>query len=113
MTSNIKQEIKLEDGMSIKPEPDDDMDISEAEDDDSGELQFPKTTPQNSWLMRVPKDLWAGLSSLNMDDQIQVGELWEWKDEKTGKTTVRIIPQFCSGRITNEAINLDSVEAWI
>jgi hypothetical protein len=88
--TDIKREVKLEDGTSIKPEPDDDMDYaSDVEDEDMGELQFPKNIAQNAWLMRIPKDLWAALRTLDMDDQIPVGEIWEWKDEKTGKKTVR------------------------
>lgn len=88
--TDIKLEYKLEDGMLIKPDPDD-MDYTsdvEVEDEDTGELSFPRTTPQNSWLMRVPKDLWTGLNTMHSDGNIQIGELWEWKDETTGKTTV-------------------------
>jgi hypothetical protein len=50
--------------------------------EDTGELTIPKTLPE-SWLVRVPKDLWASINSLKMDDEIRLGEVMVWSKPET------------------------------
>ena len=60
-------------------------DIDEYE--DTGELVMPRKVktwgdePEipAGWLLRIPKELWAGLADLPMDDEIHIGNVKVWK----------------------------------
>ena len=70
---------KKEQSVAIKPEPRADDTLMEDDDDydDTGELQFPKELPE-TWLVRVPKDLWSAIDKSKMDDEIKLGEVLVW-----------------------------------
>ena len=82
--------LKAEVEMAIKPDPDvEDASSDDDEDDyeDTGELHFPKVPLQEApWLVRVPAELWTGVSRLKMDEPIQLGELWMWEDAGSKST---------------------------
>ena len=48
--------------------------------EDTGELNIPSGI-QSLWLTRVPDYLWASLSGLNDDDEIQIGTIRLWEEE--------------------------------
>lgn len=70
-------------------------DIDEFE--DTGELVMPKkvlawgATEQipTGWLLRIPKELWAGLADLPMDEEIHIGNVKVW-EMANGKDKYRL-----------------------
>lgn len=90
MSNGMKME--SEDFSNIKMDPDHASpsmaDIDEFE--DTGELNIPKLAPNlwsrdqelslpKAWLMRIPKELWAGLADLPMDEEIHIGDVKVWQ----------------------------------
>lgn len=85
--------MEVEDFSNIKMDPDHASpsmaDIDEFE--DTGELIMPKLGPTwtsdaaipQGWLLRIPKELWAGLADLPMDEEIHIGnvKMWDMKDK--------------------------------
>ncbi|KAF2674244.1 hypothetical protein BT63DRAFT_474013 [Microthyrium microscopicum] len=74
--------VKHEEDIKVKTETEFDDEFVD-DDDDTGELAFPKPTEADLkyWLVRVPRDLWSGLEGLEkytMDEPIPLGELWVW-----------------------------------
>ncbi|KIW01047.1 uncharacterized protein PV09_07561 [Verruconis gallopava] len=102
--------LKMEPGF-VKDEPSmDDLDMADIDEvggyeDDTGELIFPKTL-STGWLVRVPKDLWNMLSTLDEEQEIEIGQIkiWENTDPK-GKTTETIRLQLNS-QIANKDLTL-------
>lgn len=88
-------QIKQEPGATsfIKPDPDvkggalADEDIYE----DAGDLDFSQAH-QNVWLTRIPKSLWEHWSSIDDDEEIQIGTV---RVEGDAQNTKRV----CSGMI--------------
>lgn len=78
--------VKSED-VKIKPEPaiDSPGAFEDDEDDDTGELVFPKAKAPPSWLVRIPKELWDGLEALNDEDTVSVGQIKVWNVPKGGE----------------------------
>ena len=77
--------LKAEEDVKIKAEASTPAALpDEEEDEDTGELQFPKTTP-GGWLTRIPKDLWDSLEKLKDDDEVHIGDIkvWNLQDNKT------------------------------
>lgn len=97
--------MKMEDDFSnIKMDPEGASpslaDIDEYE--DTGELVMPrKVTTWNhtnepeiptGWLLRIPKELWAGLADLPMDEEIHIGnvKVWDQGNNKPQKTRLEM-----------------------
>ncbi|QDS72948.1 hypothetical protein FKW77_008401 [Venturia effusa] len=88
MSNGMK--IEPQDFSNIKLDPDHPSpsmaDIDEFE--DTGELIMPKVGPNwagpgqmslpQGWLLRIPKELWAGLVDLPMDEEIRIGDVKVW-----------------------------------
>lgn len=71
-------------------------DIDEFE--DTGELNMPKPAPDwtgvpslpQGWLLRIPKELWAGLADLPMDEEIHIGNVKVWQEDPPVKAKLRL-----------------------
>jgi len=72
---------KSEEDVKIKPDPamDSPGTFEDDEDDDTGEIAFPKVKLPDGWLLRIPKELWEGLEALNDDDPVTLGDIKIWK----------------------------------
>jgi hypothetical protein len=93
MSNGMKMEV--DDFSNIKMDPDQASpsmaDIDEYE--DTGELIMPKPVqtwaaePEipAGWLLRIPKELWAGLADLPMDEEIHIGNVKVWNMSNTQK----------------------------
>lgn len=92
--------MEAEDFSNIKMDPDHPSpamaDIDEFE--DTGELNIPKfvsswagapALPQG-WLLRIPKELWAGLADLPMDEEIHIGNVKLFEEEAPAKLKWRL-----------------------
>ncbi|KAF2405142.1 hypothetical protein EJ06DRAFT_552577 [Trichodelitschia bisporula] len=72
---------KMEEDTKVKMEPNTDgtpFVLQDGEDEDTGEMIIRPNVPQG-WLVRVPKDLWTGLSELKDDEEIEIGKLKVWQ----------------------------------
>ena len=62
--------VKAEPSDTPSPFPDDDEDIYE----DAGDLDFSQAQ-QQLWLSQIPRTLWKKLSTLQDDDEIEIGKI--------------------------------------
>ena len=56
--------------------------------EDTGELNIPPNI-ESLWLTRVPDYLWAALSRLNDDDEIQIGTVRIWGEQGSQKVELQ------------------------
>ncbi|KAF2836589.1 hypothetical protein M501DRAFT_996797 [Patellaria atrata CBS 101060] len=86
--------VKMEEGASVKLDPDlqsphafaDDED----EDEDTGELNIPNDLPQ-TWLARLPQYLWEFMSKIGDDEEIQIGHIRVYGPSPNGDQEMKFI----------------------
>lgn len=92
--------VKAEDGLTVKPEPTDYASPAMQEDDDyedTGELQIPTET--GAWLAKLPKWLWEAWSTLEEDEEVEIGKMriYDKRDEDIASNKIKLqlhdIPQ--------------------
>ncbi|KAL2352334.1 transcription initiation factor IIF, beta subunit family protein [Cryomyces antarcticus] len=88
--------VKMEDAPLIKPDPEISSPTTVMDEDqyeDTGELQLfdPNDVTSGVWLTKIPKYLWEAWSTMEDDEQIQIGKLRVWGSTEPGKEKMKII----------------------